>query len=298
MKKKTEIILNHYIQNGNFFSPSESVLEANIIKLFEIYLTHEFDSVDELWKTLNILDSYKESDFYKFVMGHYHTLRLKDKSVDEYLNICLEGEISIFMRNGIGINRARKFVNIVKDSTSDGTLLEVGSGYMLPISSLEFARTLKTPIYSMDDFKQYYDNMDVFKKLGVTLISGKFDDTTDISNYCRIVGEAPCTAIRPIVEKCANRDDKEYFITMCECCSPRNGLTGFVEYLKSKDKNLRSFIVKQEYDYDGCHIIYGDKKLLLNKDEGLEEGMDYVYVTNSHKHNDDIMGVIAREWGL
>lgn len=70
-----------------------------------------------------------------------------------------------------------------------------------------------------------------------------FDKKTPISDYDIIVGRAPCTAIKPIVESCSN-ENKPYFLLLCDCALPEAAKTdaetlGWEKILPVIDPHIR-----------------------------------------------------------
>ena len=298
MKKTTEIILDRELRSGKYYYGDNSGVGLKFDELFTKYIMSEFDSVDDFYKAFNV-SSVRDCEFYKFVFGYTNEFGISKKALKESgydsPELLVGQDLAMVLRgviiNNRGLKNIEKFVNMALGVTSGGMLLDVGSGTIMPDSSLVFAKNLGE-VYSMDKF--YLDDLNRFEKLGVHLLNEYFDNNTDISRFDRIVTKAGCTAIKPIVEQCANQDSKEYFIEMCDCCSPRNGLTGFVEYLKEKDKSLRHFVVRQEYDMEN-YWYKKEKQFFINKVGELVKGEDTVYVTNSSKHNDDIKDIIYRQ---
>lgn len=291
MKNSTRLLLERELQSGMYRYNVGINPVKTISQLFEIYLEEEINSVTHLLETFES-KSLNELDFYKFVLDHVEDFGIDSSVIKDYCAIdarnLLINEMgsAIHLRtrylNKYMLRDKQKFVNIANNIVRPGKLLDVGSGAEFPVSSILFAKE-RGSVSSMDKFETYWKSLGFLKKLGVEAKSEYFGDKTDVSPYDIIVGQKPCSAINHIVNKCADSDKKEYFIEMCDCESPRNGMEGFVEYLKEKDSRLQSIVVKPT---DNSKKIY-----LPNVMSGIT-GRDIVYITNSDKNINDLVEIV------
>ena len=301
MKQSTKDYLISELGTGNY----QYSVEGNRTRLNDLYrkyLEAESDSVDR-FVSLNVIETGHCEDYKDFMLQNTNLFNISDDIVEirkhKYpdkqaidtitAESILEKDIISSIHNYRiylwNLEWARDFVSIVNGVVESEHILDVGSGNKIPLSSLLLTKYYDK-VSSMDSFSRFWKDISVFKKLGVDVIDEYFTIDTDITPYDAIVGSAPCGAIKPIVESCAETDDKEYMIFMCDCCSPRNGLTGFVEYLRDKDSRLSAFSVRRQDEK-------GKKKEVVRvQDEELREWWDEVYITNSTKHQDDIMGTL------
>ncbi len=294
MKKETKEALERAILGKKVKYKNFQMLYMKFIDLYQKYLTEEVDSVDKLFEIVQT--KYKITDIdleYMNFLGKYlKDIKVSRKAIKEsgandkqalFVNQIINS-VSQFKVTKANISESQKFVNIVNEVFDERiSLLDVGSGSRFPVSSLQFLES-GNKVTTMDEFHTFWNSFELFEKLGLNVKSEYFYHDTDISTYDVIVGNSPCKAIIPIVETCADKEDKEYLIRMCDCCSPRGGMTGFVEYLKEKDSNLRCFVERHGSDVE-------KQEFFMAKDEELS-CWDEVFVTNSRKHSDDIMQVI------
>lgn len=290
MKNSTKQLLESELQSGMYrFNVGIRPIKS-ISQLFEMYLEEEMDSVDQLLETYRSRNL-RESDFYKFVIEHFEDFQIDSSVLKTYCTSnamsILSNELSNAMYRrtkylGMFLMKDKKdFVKLTNKIVRPGHLLDVGSGTEMPVSSLLFARD-RGCIASMDKFKTNWTDLGFLKKMGIDAKSEYFSDETDCSSYDVIVGQSPCSAISHIVNKCANSDEKEYFIRMCDCASPRNGMEGFVEYLKEKDSRLQSIMIKST----------DSGKIYLPNNVSGATGRDTVYISNTDKHIDDLMEIV------
>lgn len=301
MKIETQKRLEEELKSGKYcyetlksLSYLDFLKKKDVNRLFEIYLQEEIDSVDELFEAFTH-KHIEKLEFYQFVMSHIDDFKISSEVLTEQAIETPEqllrndvaratGKIisTLFMKGFI--DGKQKFVDMAKAITRNGRVLEVGSGTSLPISSLLFARDLGE-VASMDHFNNNWDSLDFFKKLNVNAISEYFTKDTNIEDYDTIVGQHPCDAIIPIVERLANSDERDYFIDMCDCAAPSGGLNEFVAYLSGKDSRLQSVAIKRQpltrkYEY---HLNGVPDNCLSS---------DTVYITNSTMHPDDILAKV------
>lgn len=304
MKENTRLRLEEELRNGKYLynydilnSPDFlEFFEGNgtLRRLFEIYLEEEIDDVDTFFKIFTN-KSGREIDFYHFIMSHIDDFQISKKyleEVDTTPEEVLSHDAIMASKKVIGalpkgyVRNKQKFVNIAKSIIRSGRMLEVGSGTDIPVSSMLFAKELGE-ISSMDKFHNHWSCLDFFKKLKINAIDGFFTNDTDIKNYDVIVGQHPCDAIIPIVEKLGNSDEKEYFIEMCDCASPSGGMSGFLMYLKNKDKRLQSVLVKNNH-------LTKQYEYYLNSLPFMSYS-DTLYITNAAMHPDDILAKVVEE---
>ena len=296
MKESTKNRLMDELRSGQYCYNASARNPKYLDQLFEIYLEEEIDSASQFINTFNV-SSCRDLEFYKFVLDNIDAFKINSlvlrqhasNSAEELLAYDAAFAINRHTRHlqKYDIKNRQKFVDITDAVVGDGRLLDVGSGGELPLSSLLFARD-RGKITSMDNFCLYWRSLGFLKKIGVDAKSEYLTDETDLSAYDVIVGQRPCSAINPIVTKCANSDEKEYFIEMCDCASPKGGMEGFVNYLKEKDERLKSIMLKK---IDRNTFIYG-----VNNVSGATS-THTVYITNSEKHPDDILEIVAENNG-
>lgn len=291
MKLSTEEKLYKEIDSGEY----DFTLPLNKMKslsfLLDIYLSEEFDDVDSFFDYFIRYDT-RDLEFYTYLMENIDKFNITPKvlqasgrdSAKDLLSMDIMCELRKITRNcdKFTLRDRKRFTNIVENIFNGKNLLDIGSGRDLPVSSLFFARDLGK-VSSMDEFRWYWKTTNFFKKMNIDIKDEFFFENTDISPYNTLVGQAPCTAIIPVVKRCANSEGKEYFIELCDCCSPRNGMEGLVDYLKEKDKNLKCLVIKRDRS--------SNKEYCVRKDEMLGEG-DIVYATNSSMPENDLLEIV------
>lgn len=291
MKGTTYLKLQEELCSGDYSYKDKRFGVKTMDHLFDAYLCAEFEDIQSFLDYFS-LTHLKQSDFYEFVIENLEYFGVDDQALKDSclknprdlitsdLNRCF-GKVSKNCQPS-NIVKHQKFVDIVKNVIVGKHLLDVGSGTDLPMSSLLFAKDFGK-LSSMDKFRYDWQSTEIFKKFNIELIDKFFYDLTPIDSFDTIVGERPCSAIIPIVTKCADEKDKEYFIELCGCSSPQNGLSGLIEYLKEKDKNFRAFIVKKGNQQSNKYCE--NNSMYIND-------YDIVYGTNSEKSSSEILNVI------
>ena len=295
MKEQTKDILEKLISDKKVKYNAYNDISKRFDTLYQAYLASEADSVEELFSLLPNNNGFVEKnlEYMNFIgenFSKFHVSKkvVKDSLFDDYkdmMTTALFCSIGRYAMSDYESRASKKFVNIVNGIVEESvSLLDVGSGSPWPISSLQFLEKYNK-VTTMDEFDIHWDRFDLFEKLGLKVQNEYFTHFTPIKDFDTIVGSAPCSAITPIVEKCAKTKDKEYVINMCACCSPTGGMSGFVRYLKGKDRHLKCFVSRINKDTNSNEIFEARDDMLRMY------GCD-VYITNSSKHKDDIMEVM------
>ena len=292
MKALTREILDKELLSGGYvYTKNPKAIQ----QLFEKYLEIEIDSKEELFKAFR-LEKCVDSDFFKYVIQNMDSFEVSSKvlereEVESVSKLLGDEAVKQIRRMFVPcfehiVKDQQKFVNIVNEVLSYASILDVGSSASLPLSSLLFTE-LCNNVSSMDQFSHEWMSTKFLEKLHLDIRDGYFNNNTDITQFDAVVGNSPCSAIIPMVDKCANDEHSEYFIRICSCCSPRNGVAGFVQYLKEKDRNLKAIVSRTNYkdNVNNCFVARNDD---------IFNDLDIVYVTNSHKHEDDIIDVVGR----
>jgi len=301
MKEKTKARLEMELKSGNYSyevkNPRdfmEFIRRKKVSDLFEIYLCEEFDNVDDFFATFTH-KSGSDLEFYRFIMSHVDDFEISDKVLKENgfekpefllhrdtVNAVSKAISTIYIPGEI--SEKQKFVDMAKSLTRKGKVLEVGSGVILPVTSLQFARDLGE-VTSMDKFSDRWTSLDFFRKMKINPIEGYFTMDTPIGDYDTIVGQEACSAIIPIVNRLGNSDNQDYFLQVCDCGCPNQGsLYDFLNYLKSKDKRLKSVATKSEP---------GTNKIIYTTDGSPTHKIDRLFVTNSSMHQDDVLEKVS-----
>lgn len=137
------------------------------------------------------------------------------------------------------------FASMVKEFITNkqkDRILDVGSG-KIPHSSIQIAMECDH-VSSMDHLML---SEPCLKNLNVVAKPMYFTAHTNIDNYDYVVGQCPCSAIENIVKKCG-KNNKGYFIQLCNCSLPANGDT-WEDILPNYDSKIK-FHLDYAYNLD------------------------------------------------
>ena len=313
MSDETYKILLNEIENNQYHTHFSE--ENNIYKLFTIYLINEIKDTEDLHKFASV-KSMTETSFYGFMWNNRHKINVRygesfqfgdmsgELSPEVVVDRCVTKMMFEFFksagfRGGSKDKADKKFVEIVTKNLNKGDrLLDVGSGVIVPYTSMLFAEKLGKDVDSMDKFEVSYEPF--IKSMNVNPISRFLTQDSNVSKYTFFTGRRPCSAITPIVLKCAkiNLKPKHYFLEICNCSnrSMTKNSEEYIEFLKSIDKNLKFFYKKFKWvgdleNYKEGHIEYEYKSNWL-EGENFSDSRTDVYITNIRKHPEDIMSDI------
>lgn len=179
---------------------------------YKYYAEQGFDSIEEYIEGID--------DFFDFLLNHINFIKVGKSMFPNRLPSLIEGvRANAKMHfSGAMFESQKEFASQVTDiikNPSATNLLDVGAGHF-PISSLFMAKKVKR-VTAMDSY--FFLSSQALKNMNVFPLTKLFDDTTDISNYDLVVGRAPCSAIRPIVNAC-QKTNKPYFLYLCDCALP------------------------------------------------------------------------------
>lgn len=245
MDTKTYLILKKEL----FEHPYGIDGEYTVSKLFKIYTIYEFNKMSDMYKDHKsfMYFVYNNLDCFNLSRDSNGNILPEEKksitSMARYLSLHLE---SIFNKHYHDQRREQeKFVEMVEKIVGNSkiNILEVGSG-SIPYSSILLADDLDG-ISSMDEFVVSNESLKSFK---INPINRYFTEKDTISEYDMIVGQKPCSAIAEIVKKCG-KENKPYFLQLCECNSPTNDLHGWKDYLTAIDHNIK-FSTRYKYAYN------------------------------------------------
>ena len=305
MSDETYKILLGEIESKNYYT--DYIEENNIYKLFTIYLINEIKDTEDLYKFASV-KSMTETSFYRFMWDNLSKINVKydecfkfgdgykKSNPEDIVEKCVSKMMVDFFqsagfRGGSKYKSDKKFVSVVSNNLKkDDKLLDVGSGTIVPYTSMLFAKDYGC-VDSMDKFESMY--LPFIKSMNVNPISDFLTQDSNVSKYTFFTGRRPCSAIAPIVNKCAkiNLKPRHYFLEICNCDVRHVASNNeeFVELLKTMDKRLKFFYKKASvknreitYDYSS-NWFEGENFKHLNTS---------VYVTNLKKHPDDIMSDI------
>ena len=234
MKTATYMILKNQLLDH----PYSLHGEYDVDKLFKIYASFEYTNFIEVLKTH--LDFY---DFVKYNVEMFQGCRgnsPESQTLQE--RIISRAKTFSFKLDSIhNENLAKYRINqeiFAKTSAkiigkSKAKVLEVGSGE-IPYSSILLAHEVGH-IDSMDKFILPDRSLE---SLDITPHNRYFDKDFDISQFDIVIGQRPCSAIKDIAMSCADLG-KSYFLELCECNSPNYELSGWKDYLKTIDPNVK-----------------------------------------------------------
>ena len=309
MKESTRLLLEEELKTGkyayetaqthaNFFEFVKT--HKSFRQLFDIYLTEEFDDVDDFFRTFTH-KSTQQLEFYNFILEHAREFKITSQILEENfvdsVEFLLLKDVAQAVKKVIGklglrgtVESKQPFIDIALGiAGKEGKLLEIGSGADLPITSLLFARELGK-VASMDKFGDYWSSLDFFKKMGVEATGKYFDKNTDISGFQTIVSQKACGGAISVIDRLANNGGEQvYFQQLCDCESPssEDKMKNLLDWLWTKDRGMKSFSVKS--------TPTGQKELHVN---GLDNdnGLRVTYVTNSPMDIDDIAEIISENY--
>ena len=225
MKEETLIELNKLV------SIAPKPLNVEIVgSLFDIYSTFEICSVEDLFR-----DHSAFQEFFKSIEGLFLEEDVKSARLSAYRRIYA---MKILSRKSQLSHRGyhENFAKIVKRLVGfdkDINIMEVGSG-LIPYSSM---------LLGVDGFNvTSIDNIYLSQKCLMDNFNVKsyrefFHNRTNISGMDVVVGRKPCSAIRPIVEKCSKKKTP-YFVRLCGCDTPNNSVRDWFDILKNIDPDI------------------------------------------------------------
>jgi len=231
MKNETKVLLDNELSTGKYalFNP-----DFNLDKLFNLYLSSEIHSPNDIFRSY--------SDFTEYIKGNaeYFT-KGKSAQYERAFHAMLERIVGSFVDSVNEITdcgrlrRIGEYTDVVSSILpKDVRLLDVGAG-SVPYSSMVLSKDFYD-VTSMDFALSAPKSF--LKNFRIKYRDEYFSEDTDIEGYDIISGRRPCSAIEPIVDICANRK-KPYLVEICNCKFPGKTVDDIVEYLKSKDKNIR-----------------------------------------------------------
>ena len=264
MKLQTLEILNYELNSRQY----ETIGKFGLHMLFDIYLTSEIDTVDNL-KKINV------NEFRDYIINnldkikHNENMGGRPEATIEVLDGILKGFRGAHDSSYIKWDKGqREFVGTVESMYPNSdykSILDVGAG-PIPTSSILFADyypSVTTMDYSHEVPTGFLQHLKVKYKQGF------FIPSTDISSYDIVVGRRPCKAIESIVENCslATNQEKPFLIELCNCNFKGISYKELYEYLKEKyNKNLRMVT-----RYRGCDDYFGEPITLVHNNQDLSD---------------------------
>lgn len=238
MNTSTYMILKKELES--FSKDDESAL---ILKLFKIYTSLEFTKFTDLTKNhKSFYDfcNYNINQILEHVSSENDNSKKRIIAEARHLYHRLESLSSKFYEQYY--KEQELFVKKVEDivGSTPCSILEVGSGD-IPYSSILLGRSLHK-IASMDKFIISDDSL---LSLNITPFDKYFDSETRVEGYDIVVGQKPCSAIKPIVQNCAS-SKTPYFLELCECNAPTRELSSWKEILSLYDPNIK---FSKNFDY-------------------------------------------------
>lgn len=245
MDPKTYLVLKKEL----FEHPYGADGEYTVSRLFKIYTTYEFNKMSDIHKDHKsfMYFVYNNIDCFDLTRDKDGNISPEEKksvtSMARYLSLHLE---SLYNKHYHDQRREQeKFVEMVEKIVGNNkiNILEVGSG-SVPYSSILLANDLDG-ISSMDEFLVSDESL---KSFNINPLNRYFTEKDSVSDYDLIIGQKPCSAIAEIVKKCG-KENKPYFLQLCQCNSPTNDLTGWKDYLTALDHKIR-FSIRCNYAYN------------------------------------------------
>lgn len=245
MDPKTYLVLKKEL----FEHPYGIYGEYTVSKLFKIYTMYEFTKMSDLHKEHKsfMYFVYDNIDYFNLTRDNEGNILPEEKksvtSMARYLSLHLE---SLYSKHFEDRRREQEqFVEKVEKIVGYGpsNILEVGSG-SIPYSSILLAHDLGK-ISSMDEFVVSDESLQSFN---ITPHNHYFTEKDTISEYDIVIGQKPCSAIAEIVRKC-EKENKPYFLQLCQCNSPTNDINGWKRYLRALDHRIK-FSNYSDYAYN------------------------------------------------
>jgi len=243
MNTSTYMILKKELQD-TYQQTEETSL---ILNLFKLYTSREFTKFSDITKThLSFYDfcNYNMNLILEKITGE-NKEQSKKTILAEAKHLCFRLESLTSKYYDSYHKEQEQFVKMVETivGSESCSILEVGSGDV-PYSSILLGRSLNK-ISSMDKFIISNESL---SSLGITPFDQYFDTETPVDSYDLVVGQKPCSAIKPIVKNCTN-SKIPYFLQLCECNSPARDLSSWKEILALYDPNIK-FSKNCEYAYN------------------------------------------------
>ena len=237
MKESTKALLDRELASNKYtlfgIDTTGACRYLSLRHLFDLYLKSEITSIDKVF--LNV------EEFQDYMMSPENMSRMDigSKQVFEEALMCMINNFDFCSRvygSDSNVKLLTQFADTVcKVGKNQHSILDVGATY-LPYSSFVMAKHGKK-VTAMDRSMNIFDSF--FSNLGVEYKNEYFSQYTDTSPYDMVVGRHPCGAIDSIVKSCGDIK-KPYFIELCDCEYQGESYDKIVEYLKTKDKNLRA----------------------------------------------------------
>lgn len=207
MKQSTKQLLLEFLQT-HFLND-----DYTFIDLFKgFYAEKEFSSKEQLLSGIN--------EFFNFLKQHIPYIRFNPNTIllgmiPNIIESSRQNILNLF--NEKTFKEPADFVSNVSTilGSNNVNLLDVGPSPNAA-SSLLFANKIKK-VTAMDS--HFYLSIQALKNMNVVALQEYFNKNTPITDYDIIVGRAPCTAIKPIVENCT-KENKPYFLLLCDCALP------------------------------------------------------------------------------
>ena len=142
----------------------------------------------------------------------------------------------------------------VSPSKDKEIVLDVGAG-RIPSSSIWLGEKVKK-VASIDC--EFYISGEALEEMNVEATEAYFDKFTSVDGYTFVVGRCPCTAIKYMVQKCANANIP-YLIKLCDCdivAAQRyiNKANSWDTVLLGYDENVKFY---KDYAYNLVDDKYG-----------------------------------------
>lgn len=231
MKKTTlnfltnELLAHTYHTIGN---------DYDLNRLAKIYVACEINEFGDLFV--------KHSDYIEFVLKNSNLFVYNDYKERKFLRAMAYASIrdlALLYNKYARFEKERKesyAKRVIEISKSlGGSVLDVGAGTAVPYSSLVMAQSLDG-VTTID--KGFLLPNDCLERLNVAPRNEYFSLETEIDEFGLVAGQRPCSAINAVVEKCA-KENKPYYLTLCNCNAPNGKIENWFSILKALDKNIK-----------------------------------------------------------
>jgi len=177
--------------------------------LYKIYSEFEVDDISQLKVSVSDFCDYLKNNIQKLRIRNDYPEAVFIRSIESF-NRSIDSYMDRYLNDVY--KRFAKLTYELSPSRRDEKVLEVGAG-KIPSSSLWLRKDV-SQVKTIDT--EFYLSKSCLKNLGVDSEEKFFDKTSDIGDASFVVGRCPCTAIKYMVKKCANKNIP-YLIKLCDC---------------------------------------------------------------------------------
>ncbi len=181
----------------------------SLFELYKIYSTFEVKNIQDLKQSIK--------DFCVYILNNVDKVPRKENFTNQSVRKGLESfsrsiNVSVDRYTSDNYRKFAQMVYEVSPSKDKEIVLDVGAG-RIPSSSIWLGEKVKR-VASIDC--EFYISGEALEEMNVEATEAYFDKFTSVGGYTFVVGRCPCTAIKYMVQKCANANIP-YLIKLCDC---------------------------------------------------------------------------------